>query len=287
MVHTTAMWFPDYGKLHTNANNDSYRHTHLCLTWAVPGLHGRDLSHSLLCTRLVSTVSAERSDRDPHILLLFISLCSPLLRTFSSQSYCSIFFFCFTRFSSLPPCSPHLTDAFDHAVMLAPFACATFIFLPYFRIFLLLVSFLPVFPLSFPVCLTFLAYNGWITAVYLALFLYLYLWLYLHLTSFYYFLLFPRLFCLLFCSPFSFMFFVSFLTLSVFPTLSCFFLEPLTIFLPSSLPPFSPLWAPRLPRLGLIPSQTFLRDSSPFLLPLPSRALTSALFCILLPLAWL
>lgn len=103
----------------------------------------------------------------------------------------------------------------------------------------------------------------------------------------YIFLLFPRLFCLLFCSPFSFMFFVSFLTFSVFPTLSCFFLEPLTIFLPSSLPPFSPLWAPRLPRLGLIPSQTFLRDSSPFLLPLPSRALTSALFCILLPLAWL
>lgn len=76
MVHTTAMWFPDYAKLHTNANNDSYRHTHLCLTWAVPGLHGRDLSHSLLCTRLVSTVSAERSDRDPHILLccLFLSV---------------------------------------------------------------------------------------------------------------------------------------------------------------------------------------------------------------------
>ncbi|XP_068578627.1 reelin-like isoform X1 [Cebidichthys violaceus] len=38
---------------------------------------------------------------------------------------------------------------------------------------------------------------------------------------------------------------------------------------------------------GLLPPQTFLRDSSPLLLLLPSRALTSALFCILLPLAWL
>ncbi|XP_023204313.1 reelin isoform X1 [Xiphophorus maculatus] len=39
--------------------------------------------------------------------------------------------------------------------------------------------------------------------------------------------------------------------------------------------------------LGLLPPQTFLQDSSPHLLPIPSRALTSALFCILLPLAWL
>ncbi|XP_077424138.1 reelin isoform X2 [Vanacampus margaritifer] len=36
-----------------------------------------------------------------------------------------------------------------------------------------------------------------------------------------------------------------------------------------------------------LPPLTFLRDSSPPHLPLPSRALTSALFCILLPLAWL
>ncbi|XP_061108680.1 reelin [Conger conger] len=38
--------------------------------------------------------------------------------------------------------------------------------------------------------------------------------------------------------------------------------------------------------LGLLAPQTFLRGSCP-LLPLPSCALTSALFCILLPVAWL
>lgn len=47
------------------------------------------------------------------------------------------------------------------------------------------------------------------------------------------------------------------------------------------------IYGPCLPRPGLLPPQTFLRDSSPLLLPLLSRALTSALFCILLPVAWL
>lgn len=198
--------------------------------------------------------------RSSHFALLFISLCSPLLRTFSSQSSCSIFFFCFTRFSSLPPCSPHVTDAFDHAVMLAPFACATFIFLPYFRIFLLLFSFLPIFPLSFPVCLTFLAYNGWITAVYLALFLYLCLWLYLHLTSFY---------CFLACSAYSFV--LHFLSCFLFPSslflsFPHFLVSSLNLWLSFCLPLFLP--SPHIgplasPGWGSYPPRPFYETAVP------------------------
>lgn len=284
MVHTTAMWFLDYAKLHTNANNDSYRHTHLCLTWAVPGLHGRDLSHSLLCTRLVSTVSAERSDRDPHILLccLFLSVhhsfahspLNPPAQSFSFASHafppCLLAPLTSPMPSIMRSCSLLLLVPHLYSYRTSASSSSSFPFFPYF-------PFLSLFVLHF-----WHTMDGLLLCILLSFFTSA-----LVISPSYIFLLFPRLFCLLFCSPFSFMFFVSFLTLSVFPTLSCFFLEPLTIFLPSSLPPFSPLWAPRLPRLGLIPSQTFLRDSSPFLLPLPSRALTSALFCILLPLAWL
>ena len=124
-----------------------------------------------------------------------------------------------------------------------------------------------------------LAYNGWITSVYLALCLHICLLSSLTLS--------PRLcyISLLLALSLSYSLFR---ILSVCPALyHFFFFEPLTILMPLLSPPLSPLRTPCLPRPGLLPPQTFLRDSSPLLLLLPSRALTSALFCILLPVAWL
>lgn len=261
MVHTTAMWFLDYAKLHTNANNDSYRHTHLCLTWAVPGLHGRDLSHSLLCTRLVSTVSAERSDRDPHILLccLFLSVHhsfahSPLNPPAQSFSFAS---------HAFPPCllAP-LTSPMPSIMR----SCSLLLLVPHLYSYRTSASssssfpFFPYFPFLSLFVLHFLAYNGWITAVYLALFLYLCLWLYLHLTSFY---------CFLACSAYFFV--LHFLSCFLFPSsLSLsfphFLVSSLNLWLSFCLPLFlpSPHFGPLAsPGWGSYPPRPFYETAVP------------------------
>lgn len=103
-AYNSQVWHSDisctvHTKLHIHTN------THSCLTWAVPGLSGRDLSHPLPCTPTVFN-SVSWKGCDPHTLLccLFLSV-SPLLHSFthsSSHSYtCSILSFAPHAF---PPC---------------------------------------------------------------------------------------------------------------------------------------------------------------------------------------
>lgn len=82
--------------------------THRGLTWAVPGLHGRDLSHFFLPLHLLSFQQCllKKSDRDPHTLLCLF-LCSTLLTRFlfipPAQYFFFLFGFCFSLNFASPP----------------------------------------------------------------------------------------------------------------------------------------------------------------------------------------
>lgn len=233
-------------------------------SWPVP------LPPSLPRTRTVfNSVCWKEWPWSSHFALLFISLCSPLLHSFthsSSRSYsCSISSFAQHAF---PPCC---LTVFDHVVMLTPLVCAA----PYPSLLQPLPP--PPPPPSLPQNSLFFSPTSGIQRM--------------------------DYFCAS-CSPSSPLPVVvshflssSLLHFSAVPSL----LSPPTTLLHSFIfclfpwtsdylyasPLSSPTLGPCLPRLGLLPPQTFLRDSSPLLLLLPSLALTSALFCILLPLAWL
>lgn len=248
-------------------------HTHLCLTWAVPWsmwpwpvplppLHSHGFQQCLL-----------------KRVIVILTLCSvyfslfttpPLLHTFFLSLLLLLnLFFCSTRLSSL---LLNVTDVFDH--VLTPLLVLHLI-LPYFILLTLLFPyFLPFFPSFLPPNSLFASfsfsspilalYNGWITAVYLALSSPLPV-VFSHCP----FICVTFLCCLSlklhqpnFSSAPNSSLIVFLLHSLCLPTHSHFFFEPLTIFLPLLSLPFSPLWAPASPGRGSYPPRPFCETAA-------------------------